>query len=65
MGKTKLLQKALNYANDNHLAITDDASALELSGCEVLIVEGSADNFKLTTPDDLKMAKILIEDIHV
>ena len=65
MGKTKLLQKALNYANDNHLAITDDASALELIGCEVLIVEGSADNFKLTTPDDLKMAKILIEDIHV
>ena len=65
MGKTKLLQKALNYANDNHLAITDDASALELIGCEVLIVEGSADNFKLTTHDDLKMAKILIEDIHV
>ena len=43
------------------LAITDDASAMEVLGYEVLIVEGDSGNFKLTTPDDLKLAKLMIE----
>lgn len=61
MFKTKLLKQALEHADKNHLAITDDASAMEVLGYEVLIVEGDSGNFKLTTPDDLKLAKLMIE----
>lgn len=57
-----LLKQSLNYAFENNLAITDDASALELSGFVVEIVEGSADNFKLTTREDLNMARLLIKE---
>lgn len=35
--------------------------SLEVLGYEVLIVEGDSGNFKLTTPDDLKLAKLMIE----
>ncbi len=59
--KTKVLTEALEYAFKNHIAITDDASALECLGYEVEIVEGRADNFKLTTPEDLLMANYLIK----
>ena len=61
MFKTKLLKQALEHADRNHLAITDDASAMEVLGYEVLIVEGDSGNFKLTTPDDLNLAKLMIE----
>ena len=61
MFKTKLLKQALEHADKNHLAITDDASAMEVLGYEVLIVEGDSGNFKLTTPDDLNLAKLMIE----
>lgn len=57
-----LLQEALNLAAQKQLAVTDDASALELMGIEVEIVEGRADNFKLTTQEDLMMAKLLIKE---
>lgn len=61
MFKTELLKQALEHADRNHLAITDDASAMEVLGYEVLIVEGDSGNFKLTTPDDLNLAKLMIE----
>lgn len=61
MFKTELLKQALEHADRNHLAITDDASAMEILGYKVLIVEGDSGNFKLTTPDDLNLAKLMIE----
>lgn len=61
MFKTELLKQALEHADKNHLAITDDASAMEILGYKVLIVEGDSGNFKLTTPDDLNLAKLMIE----
>lgn len=36
--------------------ITDDASALEMSGLPVTIVEGRSDNLKITREEDLKLA---------
>ena len=36
---------------------TDDAALAEASGHEVYLVPGSADNLKLTTPEDLRMAE--------
>ncbi|CAM3839776.1 2-C-methyl-D-erythritol 4-phosphate cytidylyltransferase [Aeromicrobium ponti] len=40
---------------------TDDASLVERLGKEVVIVEGSYDNIKLTTPEDLYFAEAIIK----
>jgi 2-C-methyl-D-erythritol 4-phosphate cytidylyltransferase len=39
--------------------VTDDASLVEKAGYEVKLYEGSYDNIKVTTPDDLALAKVL------
>jgi 2-C-methyl-D-erythritol 4-phosphate cytidylyltransferase/2-C-methyl-D-erythritol 2,4-cyclodiphosphate synthase len=41
-------------------ALTDDAAVAEAAGLLPLIVEGSEDNLKITTPDDLAAAERLI-----
>lgn len=41
-------------------AVTDEASALEMSGESVLLVEGSGKNIKVTLPEDLELAEIFI-----
>ena len=51
----------MNHAVESDISITDDASAVELLGYPVDIVEGRADNIKLTTPEDLAMARRLME----
>ena len=60
MFKTKLLKQALQEAFNKGFKVTDDSSAMEMCGYKVLIVEGNAQNFKLTTPDDLALAKLII-----
>lgn len=41
--------------------ITDDASVVELfSECKVKLVEGSYENIKITTPEDLKIAEAFL-----
>ncbi len=59
--KTDILKKALNHAYESNISITDDASAVELLGYAVDIVEGRADNIKLTTPEDLALARRILE----
>lgn len=39
--------------------VTDEASAFEHHGCFPLVVQGSAANIKVTTPDDLHIALLL------
>jgi len=41
--------------------ITDDAQAIELTGGRVSLAPGSYDNIKITTPGDLKLARILFK----
>lgn len=41
------------------LVFTDDASVVRAAGYEVKTVEGERENIKITTPFDLKIAKIL------
>lgn len=53
----ELLHTALKNVLDNDLAITDDASAIELLGCQVDIVEGRKSNIKITCPEDLALAE--------
>lgn len=60
MFKTQELKDALDKAEENGLKVTDEASALELQGQHPLLVLGSANNFKVTEPADLELARALI-----
>ena len=42
-------------------AFTDDASVLEMAGYSVKIVNGSKNNIKITTPEDIGIAEGIIE----
>ena len=57
-----LLRAALKKAKDDGAEITDDCSAVERMGMSVKIVEGDERNLKVTTPIDLKVAKLFLED---
>ena len=48
---------ALKRVIDEGLIVTDDAQALEMNGYAPVLVEGSADNFKITAPGDLRLAE--------
>ena len=52
----------LKKAFEDGAAITDDCSAVELLGYKVKIVEGDERNIKVTTPMDLKIAELLLEE---
>ena len=60
----ELLQCALAKAEQTGAAITDDCSAVELLGMSVRIVEGDERNIKVTTPMDLKIAEMLLEEMQ-
>ncbi|MGI6092612.1 MAG: 2-C-methyl-D-erythritol 4-phosphate cytidylyltransferase [Veillonellaceae bacterium] len=58
---TELLQQAYtNAARDGYLG-TDDASLVERLGVKVKIVQGSYNNIKITTPEDLIIAEALLK----
>jgi 2-C-methyl-D-erythritol 4-phosphate cytidylyltransferase len=48
-----------NYKKDEAL---DDASLVEELGKKVYIVDGDYNNFKITTPEDLKPAEIILKE---
>lgn len=58
-----LLRGALKKAEQEQAAVTDDCSAVELLGMSVRIVEGDERNIKVTTPMDLKIAELLLEEM--
>ena len=57
-----MLRGALKKAKQDGLAITDDCSAVEHMGMSVKIVEGDERNIKITTPLDLKIAELILEE---
>ena len=57
-----LLKGALEKAKADKAAITDDCSAVERLGMSVRIVAGDERNMKVTTPGDLKIAELLLEE---
>ena len=59
-----LLRGALKQAKKDGLAITDDCSAVEHLGFKVKLVEGDERNIKITTPLDLKVAELFLEDMQ-
>ena len=59
-----LLRGALKKAEQEGAQVTDDCSAVELMGFKVKIVEGDERNIKVTTPMDLKIAEMLLEEMQ-
>lgn len=57
-----LLRGALKKAKEEDAVITDDCSAVERLGMSVKMVEGDERNIKVTTPVDLKIAAMLLEE---
>lgn len=58
--KTDVLYKAHKHAAENNISVTDDCALLELNNQKVKIIDGSALNLKLTTPDDMILAEGII-----
>lgn len=59
-----LLRGALKKAKRDGIAITDDCSAVEHLGLRIKVVEGDERNIKITTPLDLKIAEVYLEDMR-
>lgn len=58
-----LLRGALKKARQTGAAVTDDCSAVENLGMSVKLVEGDERNLKVTTPMDLRIAQMLLEEM--
>ena len=59
-----LLKGALKKAKADGAALTDDCSAVERLGMSVKLVEGDERNIKVTTPLDLKIAELFLEEMQ-
>jgi 2-C-methyl-D-erythritol 4-phosphate cytidylyltransferase len=58
--KYRVLMRAHNDAFANGFIATDDASLVERLGVKIKIVEGSYENIKITTPEDLDFAVAIL-----
>jgi len=59
---TRDLLRAHQDARHNGVHATDDAMLLERVGVEVLVVDSSHDNFKVTVPEDLQRADAILRE---
>jgi len=56
-----MLRAALEQALADGYEVTDEASAMEHAGYQPLLVEGHADNIKITRPQDLPLAEFFLQ----
>jgi 2-C-methyl-D-erythritol 4-phosphate cytidylyltransferase len=59
--RAELLRRAYARLARQPVAVTDDASVVELLGVKVVTALGRYENIKLTTPEDLLLAEHLVE----
>ncbi|AFJ01466.1 2-C-methyl-D-erythritol 4-phosphate cytidylyltransferase [Methylophaga frappieri] len=57
----KHLLQALQQTIDAQCQVTDEASAMEYAGFQPKMVEGHADNLKITLPQDLELAALYLQ----
>ncbi len=60
--RKSLLAEAHQIANAQQLTAPDDAALVEQLGFPVKLVRGSYANLKITTPEDLRVAEVLLRD---
>jgi 2-C-methyl-D-erythritol 4-phosphate cytidylyltransferase len=58
--KAELLHRALEQVIEKDIEVTDDASAIEYLGMRPHLVECSAENIKITYPQDLLLARQIL-----
>ena len=51
-------------AIEHNRKVTDDASLFEFLNWEVKIIEGNSKNIKVTSPLDLKIAKLFLKNFQ-
>lgn len=59
--KADLIRRGFENAKEKELEVTDEAMLIEQLGYPVKIVEGDEENIKITTPDDLILAKAILK----
>ncbi len=61
MFRIGLLIEAINHAMKQGIPMTDEASAVESLGHAPMVVPGHPDNIKVTTPQDLELARLYLQ----
>jgi len=61
--KKGLLTEAYNKAWESNLTATDDSTLVENIGHTVRVIQGAEKNIKITSPEDLRIAENLLEDV--
>ncbi len=59
--KTDIITRAYKNLDDHREGATDDAYLVEKLGVRVKLVKGSYENIKITTPEDLIIAKAILD----
>lgn len=59
--KRKLYFEGIDFALEHGLDFTDDCQLVEAIGGKVYMTAGDYTNIKITTPEDIKIAEILLE----
>ena len=62
--RKEVLLQGYENAMENELEFTDDSSLVEATGVSVKVTEGSYDNIKITTPEDLIYMEAMVEFIE-
>lgn len=62
--RREVLLQGYENAMENELEFTDDSSLVEATGVSVKVTEGSYDNIKITTPEDLIYMEAMVEFIE-
>lgn len=62
MIRTQLLKEGYELVKQKGLEVTDDVSIVEAMGLEVKLTEGSYTNLKVTTPEDLSVAAVFLDE---
>lgn len=59
--KADILKRAYEHARAHDLNVTDDSMMVEAIGETVYVTESSYDNIKITTAEDIQLAKLILE----
>ncbi len=62
--RTDALKRAYELLPEG-ASVTDDASVVELAGGKIVVVEGDEENFKITTPEDWRVAEAMFSDVRM
>jgi 2-C-methyl-D-erythritol 4-phosphate cytidylyltransferase len=59
--RISVLRKAYRFWGKKAKYVTDEAGLVEALGQRIAVVEGTPLNIKITTPDDLRLAQVLVK----